>query len=132
MTKPVMSAILPTNLFVLTQNWSLSWSKLTLWKLGLMGCIVDSLPTLILSSKGFYLHVFFFLGGGSFHAFQSGVPVQLIKSLGDWKSDAVFMYLTGPLKVRLENIKLISSYFHSDTLIIFYFGFGASVCGTFL
>ena len=45
-----------------------------------------------------------FVGGGASHAFQSGVPVELIKILGDWKSDAVFMYLTVPLKVRLDKL----------------------------
>ena len=48
-------------------------------------------------------------GGGASHAFQSGVPVELIKILGDWESDAVFRYLTVPLKVRLDTIKLISN-----------------------
>ena len=41
--------------------------------------------------------------------FQSGVSEELIKMSGDWKSDAAFMYLTVPLKVRLETIKLISN-----------------------
>ena len=35
--------------------------------------------------------------------------MELIKILGDWKLDAVFMYLTVPLKVRLETIKLTSN-----------------------
>ena len=48
-------------------------------------------------------------GGGASHAFQSGVPLELIKILGDWKSDAVFMYLTDHLKVRLDTIKMISN-----------------------
>ena len=42
-----------------------------------------------------------FVRRGSSHAFQSRVPVELIKILDDWKSDAV------PLKVKLETIKLI-------------------------
>ena len=33
--------------------------------------------------------------------------MELIKILGDWKSDAVFMYLTVPLKVILDTIKSI-------------------------
>ena len=37
-------------------------------------------------------------------AFQSGVPVQLIKMLGDWKSDSVLLYLTVPLSIRLQSI----------------------------
>ena len=35
--------------------------------------------------------------------------MELIKILDDWKSDAVFVYLTVPLKVRLDTIKLISN-----------------------
>ena len=33
------AVILPTNRFVLAQNWSLSWSKLALWKPGSTGII---------------------------------------------------------------------------------------------
>ena len=55
------------------------------------------------------LDIPFVEGEGGSYAFQSGVPVELIKILGDWKSDAVFMYLTVPLKVRLDTIKSISN-----------------------
>ena len=38
------AVILPTNRFVLTQNWSLSWSKLALWKLGFIICQNEGHP----------------------------------------------------------------------------------------
>ena len=41
----------------------------------------------------------FHRGGASF-AFQIGIPVELIKMLGDWKSDSVLLYLTVPLSIR--------------------------------
>ena len=41
-------------------------------------------------------------GGASF-AFQSGIPVEMIKFLGDWKSDAVLLYLTVHLKMCMES-----------------------------
>ena len=40
-------------------------------------------------------------GGGSF-ALQSGVLIELIRLLGDWKSNAVFLYLTVPLNLQLS------------------------------
>lgn len=47
-------------------------------------------------------------GGASF-AFQSGVPVDLIKLQGDWSSDAYLQYLTVPLQTRLYTATLISN-----------------------
>ena len=39
-----------------------------------------------------------FRRGGASFAFQSRIPVEMIKLLGNWKSDAVLLYLTVPLK----------------------------------
>ena len=47
--------------------------------------------------------------GGAFFAYQSGVHLQLIKLLGDWKSDSVL------LNIRLQSINLISKFILSDT-----------------
>ena len=44
--------------------------------------------------------------GASF-AFCSGVSVKLIKMLGDWHSDAVLLYLTVPLAIRLQSVNSI-------------------------
>ena len=48
--------------------------------------------------------------GHSFHrgrasfAYQSGVPLELIKALGDWRSDTILVYLTMPLTVSLSQM----------------------------
>ena len=66
----------------------------------------DSLQCLGLSPGLYVGHSF--CGGGTSHAFQAGVPVELIKMLGDWKSDSVQLYLTVPLQVRLMTANLVS------------------------
>ena len=48
--------------------------------------------------------------GGASLAFQAGVPLELIKVLGDWKSDAVLLYLTVPLDIRVQAITLLSQH----------------------
>ena len=42
-----------------------------------------------------------FRRGGASFAYQSGVPLELIKALGDWRSDMILIYLTMPLTIRL-------------------------------
>ena len=49
-----------------------------------------------------------FRWGGKSFAFQAGLPVKVIKIPGDWHSDAVLLYLTVPLSVRLESINVIA------------------------
>ena len=49
-----------------------------------------------------------FRRGGASFAFYSGVPVELIKMLGDWHSDAVLLYLTVPLAIRLQSVNTIA------------------------
>lgn len=49
-----------------------------------------------------------FRRGGASFAYQSGVPIELIKGLGDWRSDAVLLYLTIPLSIRLQSINMIT------------------------
>ena len=49
-----------------------------------------------------------FRRGGASFAFESGIPIELIKMLGDWKSNSVLLYLTAPLKVRLNTTNLIT------------------------
>ena len=66
---------------------------------------------LILSSLGYKEKCFathsFRRGGASF-AFQAGIPLELIKLLGDWKSNAVLLYLTVPMNIRLHSVNLIA------------------------
>ena len=66
----------------------------------------DSFQSLGLSPGLYAGHSF--RRGGAIHAFQAGVPVELIKMLGDWKSDSVQLYLTVPLQVRLMTANLVS------------------------
>ena len=44
--------------------------------------------------------------GASF-AYQSGVPLELIKALDDWRSDTVLIYLTMPLVVQLQSANML-------------------------
>ena len=55
----------------------------------------------------------FHRGGASF-AYQIWVPLELIKMLGDWKSDSVVLYLAAPLNIRLQAINLISKSILTD------------------
>ena len=49
-----------------------------------------------------------------------GVPIELIKVLRDWRSDAVLLYLTIPLTIRLKTVnipaKTILSRFHTPPI----------------
>ena len=47
-------------------------------------------------------------GGGASFAYQTGIPLDMINLLGDWKSDAVFLYLNVPLKMRLWSCNMIT------------------------
>ena len=47
--------------------------------------------------------------GASF-AYQAGVPIELIKVLGDWKSNAVLLYLTITLTIRLQSVNILSKH----------------------
>ena len=61
-----------------------------------------------LSGKDFGSHSF--RRGGASFAFSIGVPVELIKVLSDWKSNAVLLYLTLPLNIRFHTSTLISQH----------------------
>ena len=41
--------------------------------------------------------------GGATFAFQCGIPSELIKLQGDWRSDAYMLYLTLPLADSCPN-----------------------------
>ena len=69
-------------------------------------CLRGALHAVGLPAKDYSCHSFQW-GGESF-AFQAGLPVKVIKILGDWHSDAVLLYLTVPLSVRLESINVIA------------------------
>ena len=46
-----------------------------------------------------------FRRGGAAFAFQCGIPSDLIKAQGDWKSDAYLNYLSVPLQFRISTIQ---------------------------
>ena len=47
-----------------------------------------------------------FRRGRASFAYQSGVPIELIKALGDWRSDTILIYLTMPLTTRLKTANM--------------------------
>ena len=64
-----------------------------------------------------------FRRGGASFAFQSGIPIELIKILGEWKSSAVLLYLTAPLNIRINAIHQIKQHIpHLFTQQLFLFG----------
>ena len=69
-------------------------------------CLQGALHAVGLPARDYACHSFRW-GGESF-AFQAGLPGKVIKILGDWHSDAVLLYLTVPLSVRLESINVIA------------------------
>ncbi|XP_078360978.1 uncharacterized protein LOC144645323 [Oculina patagonica] len=71
------------------------------------------LQALGLSARDYACHSF--RRGGASFAFQAGLPIDLINILGDWHSDAVLLYLTVPLSVRLESINIIAKYLSTST-----------------
>ena len=66
----------------------------------------STLMILSLPGKDYAGHSF--CRGGASYAFQAGIPIELIKILGDWKSDAMLLYLTVPLSIRLQSINEIT------------------------
>lgn len=83
------------------------------------GAFVDKLryhlTSLGLDPKQFAGHSF--RRGGASFAYQSGVPLELIKALGDWRSDTILIYLTMPLTVRLHSANMLCKaiLFHHPT-----------------
>lgn len=65
------------------------------------------LQSLGLPAKDYACHSF--RRGGASVAFQAGVPIELIKILGDWHSDAILLYLTVPLSIRLQSISVFAN-----------------------
>ena len=51
-----------------------------------------------------------FWGGGATFALEAGVPLDSIEIMGDWKLDAMYLYLHKPLSQRLRAQQSISSY----------------------
>ena len=58
-----------------------------------------------------------FRRGGATYAFQSGVTAELIKKLGDWRSDAYLEYIDCPLDDRWEAGRRIKSQLNRDARV---------------
>ena len=43
-----------------------------------------------------------FRRGGASFALEAGIPLDVIAVMGDWKSDALYLYLHMPLSQRLQ------------------------------
>jgi len=43
-------------------------------------------------------------------AFQAQIPAELIKRLGDWKSDAYRSYIHNPVKDRMLTVRQLASF----------------------
>lgn len=57
-----------------------------------------------------------FRRGGASFAYQSGVPLELIKALGDWHSNTILIYLTMPLTIRLRSANMLCKAIISHSL----------------
>ena len=60
-----------------------------------------------------------FRRGGAFFAYQAGVPIELIKTLGDWRSDTILIYLAITLTVRFHSANMLIKAILSHTPLHF-------------
>ena len=70
------------------------------------------------------MHATLSVGGGASFAFQAGIPLKLIKILGDWYLDTVLFYLTLPLTIRPQSVNLFATPVISHYTTELQFGFG--------
>ena len=52
---------------------------------------------------------------GATYALEAGVPLDTISLLGDWKSDAMFLYLHMPLSQRIQAQRTMTSHLQEFT-----------------
>ena len=71
--------------------------------------LLDIITGAGLSGKNFAAHSF--RHGGVSFAFQAGIPIELITIMGDWKSNAVLLYLTVPIEIRLHSVNALAKHF---------------------
>ena len=51
-----------------------------------------------------------FRQGGACFALEAGVPLDVISLMGDWKSDAMYLYLHMPVSQRISAQRVITSH----------------------
>uniref|UniRef100_A0A7M5VB90 Uncharacterized protein n=1 Tax=Clytia hemisphaerica TaxID=252671 RepID=A0A7M5VB90_9CNID len=54
-----------------------------------------------------------FRRGGASFALEAGIPLDTIAVMGDWKSDAIYLYLHMPLSQRLHAQRTLSDFLSS-------------------
>ena len=54
-----------------------------------------------------------FRRGGASFALEAGIPLDVIAVMGDWRSDAMYLYLHMPLSQRLQAQRTLSSFLSS-------------------
>ena len=87
-------------------NWVDEWQLVCFFSYGSFVSILRShLASLGFDPKLFAGHSL--RRGGASFAYHSGVPIELIKALGDWRSDTILIYLTMPLTVRLHSASML-------------------------
>ena len=79
-----------------------------------MACLKAHLSRSGLPSGQYGSHSF--RRGGATFALEAGVPLDSIAVMGDWKSDAMYLYLHMPLSQRLRAQQSISSYILSSSV----------------
>ena len=57
-----------------------------------------------------------FRRGGASFAFHASIPLEFVKILGDWKSNAVLLFLTVPFNLRKAAVLTISHTFYDEFL----------------
>ncbi|RLF65967.1 MAG: hypothetical protein DRN30_03015 [Thermoplasmata archaeon] len=55
-----------------------------------------------------------FRRGGASFAFQAGIPIELVKTLGDWRSDAYLRYLHMPLELRTDAARTFRTHLQQE------------------
>ena len=73
-----------------------------------MTCMKQTLTELGVNPEQYGTHSF--RRGGATFALEAGVSLDTISLLGDWKSDAMFLYLNMPLSSRLSAQHTMASF----------------------
>lgn len=73
-----------------------------------MAMLKEFLSQVGVSPKDYGSHSF--RRGGASFALEAGIPLDVISIMGDWKSDAVYLYLQMPVSQRLSAQHQLASY----------------------
>ena len=73
-----------------------------------MAMLKETILSIGLSRKDYGTHSF--RRGGASFALEAGIPLDVISIMGDWKSEAVYLYLQMPVSQRISAQQQIASY----------------------